>query len=356
MITLYSGTLGSGKSYKMVAELSRLKDSYFVIHNIDNLKEGYLGKFGLDWVKYCQDEEIEIDVFFSKDYQLKFSKTVFEKYKRPILVIIDEAHEWFDRHVKAFKMWLSYSRHLDQDIWLVAHNSTNIPAVYRSFVGVEYRAKSGAFVALPYYFFYNRIIGGQRGGYTFERKSQKIFDLYKSKEINNEKKTKVSLMLPAMIVLAMLGIVLFFWLPSKAMTRNKPKTESKNIQNQNPVVQNQNSSVRPALADPAAESFENKYAFVGVIDKMVVLENRKTGVQAPLSRIIGKWVLVESDRDNSVVLFNGKVLSTLYNSERFVHSSRQSPLAMNQSYLGAGMEAERRQSAAPMPVAETTTN
>ena len=192
MITLYSGTLGSGKSYKMVAELSRCKDKYFVIHNIDNLKEGYLGKFGVNWIEYCQENNIEVSEFFSKDYQQEYSKAVFEKYKRPILVIIDEAHEWFDRHVKAFKMWLSYSRHLDQDIWLVAHNSTNIPAVYRSFVGVEYRAKSGVFIALPWYFLYNRIIGGQRGGYTFERKDKKIFALYSSKEINNEKRSKVS--------------------------------------------------------------------------------------------------------------------------------------------------------------------
>ena len=164
MITLYSGIPGSGKSYKMVKELSRVKDKYFVVHNIDKLQEGYLGEYGLQWEQYIQRENMEVEAFFSKEYQIKFCEEVHAKYKRPVLVIIDESHEWFDKFSKTLKMWLSYHRHLDADVWLVAHKSTNLAAIYRSFIEVEYRAKHGSFIALPGYFIYNRILGGQRVG------------------------------------------------------------------------------------------------------------------------------------------------------------------------------------------------
>ena len=69
MITLFSGIPGSGKTYKMVAELSRQKEKYYVVHNIDGLQEGYLGDYGINFLNYCEDQKIDIVEFFSKEYQ-----------------------------------------------------------------------------------------------------------------------------------------------------------------------------------------------------------------------------------------------------------------------------------------------
>lgn len=349
MITLFSGMLGSGKSYKMVAELSRCKDKYFVVHNIEKLKEGYLGEYGINWIEYCAELKIEVDVFFSKPYQIEYSKAIFEKYHRPILIIIDEAHEWFDHHVRTFKMWLSYSRHLDQDIWLVAHRSTNIPAVYRSFVEVEYRAKSGSFIFLPKIFLYNRILGGQGAGFTYEKKDQKIFELYKSKDIHSDKKVHNSKMLPFMIVFSICGVVLFFWLPSKAMTHKKAitKQESK-VSSTVPVnpVANQliNYDKSSVLNDGIA--IEEKFAFVGSFAGDIVLEDRKSGVQSRISQMPQKFKLVKFDRGNYCILSDGFHHYTLYNYARFIFVPRQSD-GQNTFMMAAGDGRQQR----PIPAA-----
>lgn len=330
MITLYSGIPGSGKTYKMVAELSRCKNKYYVVHNIDGLQEGYLGEFGINFIEYCAKENLEVPDFFSKEYQIKFCAAVYEKYSRPVLVIIDEAHEWFSVNSKNLKMWLSYHRHIDQDIWLVAHRSTNIPAMYRSFIEIEYRAKSGAFMGVPGFFLYNRILGGQQSGYTKERKQQKIFDIYKSQLINSEKKRKTPKFIMMVVAASICGISLFFAVPAFFMKSDAKEISipGESIKGQ-PGGQAQSKNPGGQAADPpggvpqvalvADNSFETKWAFVGAFADYLVLEDRSTGEQLPLQKISDKIKVVEINRNDSVILMleRGQFV-TLYNNKRHV--------------------------------------
>lgn len=333
MITLYSGIPGSGKTYKMVAELSRQKDKYYVVHNIDGLQEGYLGDYGINFLKYCEDQKIDIVDFFSKEYQIEFTKAVLEKYNRPVLAIIDEAHEWFSVNSKNLKMWLSYHRHLNQDIWLVAHRSTNIHAMYRSFIEVEYRAKSGSFLNIPYYFFYNRILGGQQSGYVKERKSQKIFEIYKSQLIGKvEKKSKPKVMI-FLIAAAVLGMALFFFIPQFILSddpMNLKKMEKGGaaadpaaavVSMEPPGVvpgQSENQNIDSAKIKIMEKSFEDKWAFVGSFAGFVVLEDRVSGVQYPIEKIDSDLKMVEVQRDTYVILFKKGQFVTCYNNRRHV--------------------------------------
>lgn len=321
MITLYSGIPGSGKTYKMVAELSRQKHRYYVVHNIDGLQEGYLGDYGINFLKYCEDQKIDIVDFFSKEYQIEFSKAVLEKYNRPVLAIIDEAHEWFSVNSKNLKMWLSYHRHLNQDIWLVAHRSTNIPAMYRSFIEVEYRAKSGSFLNIPGYFFYNRILGGQQSGYIKERKSQKIFEIYKSQLIGKvEKKSKPKVMI-FLIAAAVLGLALFFYIPQfiladDSMDLKKLKKGPEVAADPAVAVGSMEPTVE--MAGQTGKSFEDKWAFVGAFAGYVVLEDRDSGVQYPIEKIDSELKLVEVQRDTYVILFKKGQFVTCFNNNRYV--------------------------------------
>ena len=328
MITLYSGIPGSGKTYKMVAELSRQKDKYYVVHNIDGLQDGYLGEYGVNFLKYCEDHKIDIVEFFSKEYQIEFTKAVLEKYNRPVLAIIDEAHEWFSINSKNLKMWLSYHRHLNQDIWLVAHRSTNIPAMYRSFIEVEYRAKSGSFLNIPYYFFYNRILGGQQSGYVKERKSQKIFEIYKSQLIGKVEKKKTPKVMIVLIAGVVAGLTLFFFIPQfiladdpmnlKKMEKGRAEedhagpmkpmeTKEQDVKHNAPVF---------AKGMTMEKSFEEKWAFVGSFAGYVVLEDRESGVQYPIEKIDSDLKLVEVQRDTYVILFKKGQFITCYNNKR----------------------------------------
>lgn len=319
-ITLFTGILGSGKTYKMVAEVDRVKDQYFVVHNIEGIKQEYLGDYGVNWIEYCQKGNIDIKEFFSKEYQTDFAKQVFEKYKRPCLVIIDEAQEWFDRHVRTFKMWLSYVRHLDQEIFIVAHSRMNIPAVYRSYIGVEYRAKSSSFVSLPMYFFYNRIVNGQRSGYNFEKKSQRIFDLYKSKEINTNVKEKKSMLLPVMVAGIVLCGFLFYYIPQKFLRHSSEKSEAAEIKKSD-----LNLNAKMIEEKRIDGSFQSKYALVGKMGDDIVVEDRKTGKQYPLSKITNGWKVMISDRDNYCALSTNKGELVEINSiDRYVEKKNNS--------------------------------
>lgn len=333
MITLYSGIPGSGKTYKMVAELSRQKEKYYVVHNIDGLQEGYLGDYGINFIKYCEDQKIDIVEFFSKEYQIEFTKAVLEKYNRPVLAIIDEAHEWFSVNSKNLKMWLSYHRHLNQDIWLVAHRSTNIPAMYRSFIEVEYRAKSGSFLNVPYYFFYNRILGGQQSGYVKERKSKKIFEIYKSQLIGKVEKKKIPKVMFVLVAGVVFGLALFFFIPQFILAddpMNLKKME-KGGAAADPAVamvsmeprgvvsgQSENQNIDSAKIKIMEKSFEDKWAFVGAFAGFVVLEDRVSGVQYPIEKIDSDLKLVEVQRDTYVILFKKGQFVTCYNNKRHV--------------------------------------
>lgn len=320
MITLFSGIPRSGKSYLMTAEAWKGRDKYFIIHNIIGFKTELLKGFGFDWVDYITKNNIEADVFFSKDFQIELAQKIKEKYNRPMLVIIDEAHEWFDTHKKAIKMWLSYHGHLDQEIYLVAHASTNIPKVYRSFVACEYRAKSSSFLFIPGYFFYNRLLGGVRSGYRLERKNQKIFDLYQSSDIK-EKKRKKSWYIP-FLIFVIVGCFAFFLMSPKLIFNRGKKAESQKVLKEKELIaQKEIAHIKAVNSD----EFENLYAYVGNINGQIILENKKTGVQFPLDQYPKDQHLVGFDRAKSCrIYFSNKKIVTLYNFDRYIAKTKDS--------------------------------
>jgi hypothetical protein len=285
MIKLYSGIPGSGKSYKMVSDLSEYRKSFYVVHNIDGLKPEVLGDMGIDFRVYCDREGIEIEEFFSKDFQVKFSEAVREKYNRNCLIIVDEAHEWFDRTKKTLKMWLSYHRHLNQEVWLVAHRSTNLPSVYRSFVEEEWRAKGGL-ASIPGYFVYNRIQGGERVGYKVLRKKNEIFSMYKSQG-DGFKKRKASLFIPAVIAFAVLGVCFFYILPEKVIGKN--------------VKLGDRTSKGGGVVSERALS-DDRYRFAGMIGSRVMIEDNASK----------QLIILDDMADNLVLMQVGKEYIKVY--------------------------------------------
>lgn len=263
-VTLYSGLPRSGKSYRMVYDLVQMKDKYYVVHNIDGLKKDLLGDFGFDWVDYCDKMQMDVEQFFSKEYQLQLSQAVKEKYNRDMLVIVDEAHEWFDVHRKPLKMWLSYHGHLRQTIWLVSHKDRNIPAVYRSYIQDEYRAKFSKVIFLPYIFIYQKICAGEGIGFDFRVKKQEIFKLYKSQE-GAYKREKPSLALPMAIVGIIVGVYFFLSMPERLWGK-KDKVEK-------PTAAVSNMSVKSVVNTPYAGNIPSDVIYyVGKIGKKIFLK------------------------------------------------------------------------------------
>lgn len=318
--TLFTGVPGSGKTYKMMCEVWRNKDKYFILHNIIGFDTDLLKGFGLNWQNYIIENNLEPDVFFSKEYQSELAKRIEEKYKRPMLIIIDEAHEWFDVHKKSIKMWLSYHRHLNQQIYLVAHASENIPRVYRSFIELEYRAKSSSIIFLPYWFMYNRIVGyGQKegAGYVFERKRKEIFDLYKSADIKEGKVNK-SLLVPIML-LFMVGCLVYF-IKAPDLIYGKEKKES--IVEIEKTEQIKKDDISKTKKEEEKNTIKNQYAYIGNFNGEGVVENIETGRQSRLSDIGGRMI-VNRGADYAAVELNGK-LYELNSSRRYTEQKRNS--------------------------------
>jgi zona occludens toxin (predicted ATPase) len=265
MITLFSGIPGSGKSYKMVHDLMIMAPNYYIIHNVEGLKSEVIPN-GCNFVEYCQEQNMEVIEFFSKDYQATFCEAVHKKYNKNCLVIIDECHEWFSTNRKDLKMWLSYHRHLNQEIWLVAHKAQNLPALYRSYIEIEYRAKSGSFLAMPGRFFYSRIVGGERVGFTFVKKRADVFAAYSSQKPEGFQKKKPPLFLLGLGAVALAGIALFFYLPQKAMKHSD--TVAQKSENEKAPMLN-NSTALPVQDTP--------YSYVGMVGNDHYVEDRKTG-------------------------------------------------------------------------------
>jgi zona occludens toxin (predicted ATPase) len=291
MIVLYSGIPGSGKSYKMVHDLEAEKKKYFVIHNIDGLKEGYLGEGeGFSFIKYCEDQKMEVEEFFSKDYQIEITEAVRAKYNKNCLIIIDECHEWFDKNKKSLKMWLSYHRHLNELVWLVAHRSSNLPSVYRSFIEVEYRAKFSSIFALPGFFIYNRILGGEAVGYTYAKKKQQVFALYKSMA-EGFKKPKPSLVIPIAALLIILGVWYFLAMPGK-LKKTPPASAGTIYEKSDPA---------PGAAVLSLKS--GLYSYAGKIGSEYLVQDVDSG---RISKIIDlpENVIFFSASDSELTLFN----------------------------------------------------
>jgi hypothetical protein len=334
----------------MVCETMRKKDDFFIIHNIIGFKNEVLNGFGWDWVEYCNKNNIDADVFFSRDYQSRLSDSIMEKYKRRMLVIVDESAEWFDIHKKQIKLWLNYHGHLGQEIFLVAHNSASLPRSYRMVVETEYRAKSSIFTYVPFYFLYNRLLGGVPSGFVFEKKDQKIFDLYKSSDIKEGIKKK-SLYMPVILLISVLGFVGFLISPSYLMHTHGKKKEDNNKKVIQAPITDTMKKIDRILID-AVIPFDKQYAYVGIIQDQPVFEDRKTGFQYPLTRIPNEVSLIKNDRANSCIVFSktDHKIYTVYNFDRFVPKERSNVAQIENEGESATNRRQPMSNGSPMQV------
>lgn len=310
MFIFYTGLPGSGKSYRVVHDLLQTQNSkkgkkYYVYHNIDGLKEENFNDPFLinDWRDlitegYCADE-IQ---FFSEEFQTQLCREVQEKYGLPVLIIIDEAHRWFDRDRKSLKAWVSFHRHLGQDIWMVTQKQTMIHNSYRGLAEYEKRAKNNSLFDNPFVFIYSKICNGQTFGTEFKRKKKKVFEAYKSFEANNKK--TVSLVIPAILCVIVLCGFLYY---SLAMNRGGDKKE-KQVAKAQEVEQEQvqadvdpqhvkslqvevdqlepESEPEPEHDRPASlmslEEIENNLVIVGSFGNEIIVRDMESGVISQL--------------------------------------------------------------------------
>jgi hypothetical protein len=170
-IVLYSGIPGSGKTYRVMYDICKkeIQDKYTIFHNIKGCTLD--GDYIHNWTS--------IPGFLTRRKQEEICAYEKENNNRSVLVVVDEAHmEGFDKASTELKGWLSWHRHLGQDIWLICQSPER--QLHRDYLGLpeyEVRGKKGAILNS---FVYQYRVAGE--SYRTERikKDPQVFAAYRS--------------------------------------------------------------------------------------------------------------------------------------------------------------------------------
>ncbi len=193
MIYLYTGVPGSGKTYKMVHDLSAFLEKNPDIAIISNIRDLRLGHTDfenfLDELFPGQKWPQQIEMFFDYDHQQKLN----EKFGGPIMYVLDECQLYFPRRMglPRTEAYLQRHRHLGHFIYLASQSSRLVNSSFIPLIETEYHAarRSISFLGEIHYKEKspqsNQIIRN-----ITLRPKKNIFDLYKSFETAEIKKPK----------------------------------------------------------------------------------------------------------------------------------------------------------------------
>lgn len=214
MITLYTGRPGSGKSFRVVSELKRLSQKYFIFHNIRGLKHEKFPSSQLRQIdQFLKDQDITLSVFLSLEYQESLCKRIHSEYDLRVLIVLDECYQFVgttntDQLKRAdVQTWLAQHRHLGQDIFLICQNPDQLYRPIRGLLFERIHAKKGK---LLNFFLYDHYEGPQKIGSSKISARKDVFDCYSSFQINSAK-VKTSKKLYYMIAACVLSICLCAW-------------------------------------------------------------------------------------------------------------------------------------------------
>jgi len=191
MITLYTGRPGSGKSFRVVSELKRLSQKYFIFHNIRGLKHEKFENAHLRQIdQFLKDQDISLSVFLSLDYQESLCKRIHSEYDLRVLIVLDECYQFVgttntDQLKRSdVQTWLAQHRHLGQDIFLICQNPDQLYRPIRGLLFERIHAKKGK---LLNFFLYDHYEGPQKIGSSKISARKDVFDCYSSFQINSAK-------------------------------------------------------------------------------------------------------------------------------------------------------------------------
>lgn len=255
MIEYDLGVPGSGKTYKAVYSLyanfginEKLKDSKFIYDDVDfsytNINELNQDSFLPDTVK-----KLDWDLFFDNlttlhahyadkktDSELIELAKNYDLYR--CLIIIDECHNYLDKNDKVLTWWLSYHRHLHQQIFLITQNLALVYSKYKSFSEFFYVAKPSSLRLFKSKMIYSQFTSSRlsqvsKSGVIKIPFVKEIFDSYHSganQQSQNILKKFIFIALGFFILLIfMLLVVQSYW------TNDLQKEEAKKEQIQTPI-------------------------------------------------------------------------------------------------------------------------
>lgn len=258
MIEIYTGVPGSGKTYRAVSYI------YDIFLNKKSKDFGKFTRFYTNINEFAFDE-FDSMVAYDLNWELLFEKlTQLHKlymskvddselleladslYISNSFFVIDEAHNFFEKKNTVLTWWLSYHRHLHQNIILITQNLSLIETKYKSFSEFFYKAIPSSLRVFGSTLKYEQYIGSrmfktQRSEKFSLKFNPDIYALYSSGANTQGKKVIYKYIGFAVVGLSLLVtmgfLILHFLFPSNDVKKDSSKTVS-NTPKSLPISQN----------------------------------------------------------------------------------------------------------------------
>jgi hypothetical protein len=216
MIDAFTGKPGSGKTYRAVYDAYNQRKKWFIIHNINGLKEElfyYRAKPDDDDLSmHCVNLSTVGGEAMLQDVE-KFKALcarIYAETGKNCLFILDECYQFMDKDYQGIKTTMAQNRHGGADVWLICQHLSMIALCYRRLVRFEIRCKSSGLFNFLGVFLYTHRMEGEGFKMDIRLKKQKIYDLYSSAMTHTK---SVSYLVPVAAVLCLIPIWFFFQSP-----------------------------------------------------------------------------------------------------------------------------------------------
>ncbi|MCH9814773.1 MAG: zonular occludens toxin domain-containing protein [Epsilonproteobacteria bacterium] len=297
MITFLTGVPGSGKTYYAVhniyknfmpktPELSPIHTLLIILRlkqkptpilttkylhcytNINEFKFQSIGEVAkpLDMDLLKEKLYILYDLYLQKvsDDELNEKAKELELYKA--FFVIDECHNYFDHQDTVLIWWLSYHRHMYQELFLITQNLDLIHSKYKKFSEFFYKAHASSVKLFKNVFKYSaylhpRLFEKSKSHVIKIQFNQEVFNLYHSGD--NQKSPNVILRFLAIASLFLVAalFLIYFWTMNKKdeFLQEKQKTETTT---KNPTPKPKNLNLKKST--PQSHFDLNQYTYTKI--------------------------------------------------------------------------------------------
>jgi zona occludens toxin len=247
MIEFITGLPGSGKSYKGVFKLysNFAKDNKiekgFLKLDSKTIDKAYTNINELNLSLFDNVYSFNWDMLYDKikqTYELSQQSDTTDKELIALCkelnfdnayFLIDECHNYFDRQDKVLIWWLSYHRHLYQDITLITQNLGLVNSKYKAFSEFFYKAYPASKKIFKHnmkyaWFTDSRMTAKSKAGDITVPVNKHVFASYHSGA--NTKSKNVALKFIIIAVVAILVVVMIFQYLASKYSHNEPNKQT----------------------------------------------------------------------------------------------------------------------------------
>ncbi|MFZ2447468.1 MAG: zonular occludens toxin domain-containing protein [Syntrophobacteraceae bacterium] len=273
-IILHTGIPGCGKSYYVMHEMmfSGVQDKYFILHNIKGFKKDF---FSSELIKDWRDLTEDPKSFFTiKNFEPLVNEAK-SKYQRPILLIVDEAWEFFEKQTPEIKEFFSWHRHIGMDIWLITQDATDLDR------GIRKRAEyeiSGNKSAVIDHFVYIFKVGRSRFRVRKLPKKEEVFRAYESFDVESADKPKSRILQYAsaaiVVAVGLLAYGLVYAIPSMFARNGAAGTNTQVVKPSSQVARLDDRKSVPVQVKPKTSGVDwKKYTLCSVMGRKATVQD-----------------------------------------------------------------------------------